>query len=195
MFQPTLSKGQRRQATDLHTRLAAAKEPSVIEDSPKLAPLLTRREELTREIAGIERGAGDGNLEETASLLANRRAQLHLVELQISELQGARSKAEEIAQKQSAATLDSLSGEAEILLVEVATSFQRQHKEALEAAIAQYAVCHSAEARNLIQMIPWFLQYLQNIRAFRDGYTAPAQLVEWLEAALNSEDFLMKPRS
>jgi hypothetical protein len=195
MFTPALSREQRRLASDLRTRLTAALEPVVIEDNPKLEPLVTKSEELTREIAGIERGAGEGNLEEAAQLITNRRAQLHLVQLQISELQGARSKAEDLAQEKSAETLESLRVEARNLLVEVASGFQAQHHEALENAIGQYATNGTAHARNVIKLLPWFLQYLRNIRTFRDSYTAPARLLEWLNAALKSEDFLMKPRS
>jgi hypothetical protein len=43
-------------------------------------------------------------------------------------------------------------------------------------------------------MIPWFLTYLKRIRAFRDGYTDPARLLEFLGAALECQDFLM-PKS
>ena len=195
MNTPALSTEQRRLATNLSTRLAAALKPSVIEDDPQLAPLVTKREELTREIASVERGAGERNLEEAASLLANRRAQLNLVELRITGLQDARSKAEEIAQKQSAATLASLMAEARGLLIECATSFQGQHKQALLEAVGQYATRHSAEAANVVRLIPWFTFYLKRIRAFQDSYTAPDQLLEWLGAALKNEDFLMKPRS
>jgi hypothetical protein len=195
MFTPALSREQRRLASDLRTRLTAALEPVVIEDNPKLEPLVTKSEELTREIAGIERGAGEGNLEEAAQLITNRRGQLHLVQLQISELQGARTKAGEQQEQKSAETLASLTAEARGLLIEIATGFQGQHKQALLEAVGQYANRHSAEAANVVRLIPWFNSYLKRIRAFQDGYTAPARLLEWLNAALKSEDFLMEPRS
>jgi hypothetical protein len=191
MFTPSLTKGQRQQAADIRTRLAAALEPTIIQDNPKLAVLVTTREELTLEIAGIERGAGAGNLEEAAQLLSNRRTQLHLVQLHISELQGARTKAEELAQQKTAETLNSVYSEARPLLIEIATSFATQHRAALEQAIGQYVQEGGHHAHNVAGMIPWFLQYRRNIRAFETKGIGPNRLLQWLGEALECRDFLM----
>jgi hypothetical protein len=195
MFTPTLSPQHRRKVSHLQLQLAKVLEPAITEESPKLKPLVAKQSELTAEIARIERGASAADLEESGHQLANRKAQLHLVELQIKALQDERDKAAELARQKRAQALQSLGAEAVALLADIAGSFQRQHQDALEAAISQYAVCHSAEARNLIRMIPWFLQYLRNIRAFRDNGATPDLLLEWLGAALENKDFLMLPKS
>jgi hypothetical protein len=194
MFTPSLTKDQRRQAADIRTRLAAASEPVAIQENPKLAPLVAKREELSQEIGNIERGAGGGSLEESGALLANRRAQLHLVGLQITEIERSQAGALELAQEESAETLASLTAEARGLLIEIATGFQGQHKQALIEAVGQYANRHSAEAANVVRLIPWFNFYLKRIRAFQDSYTDPARLLEFLGAALECQDFLM-PKS
>jgi len=195
MFTPLISQDQRRQLCGLQARLADALKPAITKAPAKLKPLVAKRAELTAEVTGIERGASAANLEDSAQQLVNLKAQLHLVELQIKDLQDAHSKAVELARQQRAQALDSISSEARAALADIAAEFQRQHREQLERAIGQYAVRDIAEAHNLVNLLPWVLYYLKRIRAFRDSAFEPDQLIEYLAAALGGKDFLMTPRS
>jgi hypothetical protein len=169
--------------------------PTLTEEPATLKPLVVRRSELMAEIAGIERGASDSNLEDSAHQLANRNAQLHLVELQIKGLQDAHSKAVELARRERAQALDSVGSEARGVLAEVAASFLGQHREHLQDVINQYATPRTAETRNVMGLLPWFLQYERNIRRFCDGGADPARLLQFLGDALGGVDFLMPPSS
>ena len=190
MFTPRLSAAQRRAVTDLRTRLASALEPVVVDEPPELAQIIIRRNELRAEISGIERNAGAGNLEERAQILANRKAQEHLVDVRLKELSEKRERAEAEGRKKSAEALDALAGEAHNLLADVAKDLHDQHRTAFEAAAVQYATT-PAQSHQLVNLFPFFVNYLRAIRRFQENGNDPARLLQFLGAALEGKDFLM----
>ena len=190
MFAPTLSRSHRRQVSDLRARLAKALEPVIITEDAKFAPLTAKAGELAAEIAGIERAAGEGGLEEAADLLSNRKEQLRLVEGQVSALQASRDKAQQLADQESADLVDALSGEAHSLLTDVAVAFESQHREHLEAEITPYAG-NPSRVPQMLNFFPVPLEYLRRIRRFREHSAEAKSLVGFLTAALDNKDFLM----
>jgi hypothetical protein len=194
MFTPKLSAAQRRAVTGLRTRLASALKPVVVDEPPELARLIAKRDELRTDISGIERNDGGSTLEERALALTNRRAQRHLVEIQIKELRGSHEKAAAVAHKESAETLAALSDEARNVLADVAKDFHDQHRTAFEDASSQYATTPT-QASQLVNLFPAFLRYLRAIRQFRETGADPERLLQWLGEALDRRDFLMLPGS
>jgi hypothetical protein len=117
---------------------------------------------------------------------------MHLVEVRLKGLRDAHEAAKALAEKKSAETLAAISGEAWSLLADVAGEFHGQHRAAFKDAAVQYAA-HPAQADQLVNLFPFFLDYLRTIRRFRDNGADPARLLGYLAAAMEGEDFLMTP--
>jgi antitoxin (DNA-binding transcriptional repressor) of toxin-antitoxin stability system len=194
MFTPKLSAAQCRAATDLRTRLAGALEPVVVGQPAELSSLIAKRNEIAAAIAGIERRTAADNLEEQAQILANRKAQLHLVEVRLKELRDAHEAAEALAKNKSAETLAAISDEAWSFLADVAGDFHGQHRAAFKDAAVQYAT-RPAQADQLVNLFPFFHDYLRAIRRFRENGADPARLLQFLGDALEGQDYLMAPSS
>ena len=78
------------------------------------------------------------------------------------------------------------------LLAEVGAEFHGQHRAAFNDAAVQYAA-RPAQADQLLNFFPFFLNYLRAIRRFRDNGADPARLLQFLGDALEGRDFLMAP--
>jgi hypothetical protein len=194
MFTPELLAAQRRAVTDLRTRLASAMEPAVVDEPPELAHFISKREELAADIAGIERHTVADNLVEQAVIAGVRKAQMHLVEARLKELMAAHEAAKALAENKSAETLAAISGEAWSFLADVVGEFHGQHRAAFKDAAVQYATC-PAQADQIVNLFPFFLDYLRAIRRFRENGADPARLLQFLGDALEGQDYLMAPSS
>jgi hypothetical protein len=190
MFAPKLSAAQGRAVTDLQTRLASALKPVSVDEPLELSRLRAKHDPLAAEIAGIERDANAGNLEERAQILANRKAQEHLVDVRLKELRGKHEVTEAEARNKSAATLAATRSETRDILIQIANDFQDQHRKSFESACLQY-VNFPEQANQLVNLFPFFLRYKLAIRHFVEHRVEPIQLLEWLGAALAGRDFLM----
>jgi hypothetical protein len=184
MFQPSISRDQQDQVSNLLQRL---KQAEACSEPTELLGLRAKRREVSEAISSLQNSTEILALESVASRIATLRVQLEIVD---GRIESARQAWQEI-QSTQAGDRRAILARASSLLAEIAFDFIGQHRANVEAFLEKYCPGQTALPNNVTRLLPFFSQASVNADSLRNHRMPHERVMVSLEAAASGRDFLM----